>query len=427
MRIAIIGAGLTGLSAANTLLKAGHQVTVFEKSAEAGGLAGGFRKKNWDWSLEFFYHHFFTNDAALIGLVKELGITKRMRILRPVTSTLLDGNRGTYQLDSPLNLLRFPHLSPWDKFRTAALLGFCKLNPFWQPLETVTAQRLFKTLGGHAAWNLLWGPLMRGKFGTYARIVPASWLWSRFHKRTMRLGYFEGGFRTLVEALLARVRKLGGIVYTDHAIGRISRPRKGTQGWRIGTQTYDRILLTLPSPIATVLVRFPRNYATMLSSIDHLYAQTLILETDIPVLDGTYWLNINDRSFPFLAVVAHTNMVSNKYYGHRHVTYIGNYLPEGHPFLKKSKEELLAIFLPYIRRIAPHLTEKNVKDMTLFTAANAQPVHTLHYSRKAPPIRTGLPGMYLANMDSIYPWDRGTNYAVELGITTAQAMMRDVI
>ena len=32
--------------------------------------------------------------------------------------------------------------------------------------------------------------------------------------------------------------------------------------------------------------------------------------------------------------------------------------------------------------------------------------------------------IYLANLDSIYPWDRGTNYAVELGIRAAHTIIQ---
>ena len=34
---AVIGAGMAGITAARTLLKAGHRVTIFEKSHGAGG------------------------------------------------------------------------------------------------------------------------------------------------------------------------------------------------------------------------------------------------------------------------------------------------------------------------------------------------------------------------------------------------------
>ena len=43
MRVAIVGAGIAGLTAAYELAGAGHAVTIYESAAQAGGLASGFR------------------------------------------------------------------------------------------------------------------------------------------------------------------------------------------------------------------------------------------------------------------------------------------------------------------------------------------------------------------------------------------------
>jgi len=59
----------------------------------------------------------------------------------------------------------------------------------------------------------------------------------------------------------------------------------------------------------------------------------------------------------------------------------------------------------------------------LFTSPNAQPVHTVNYSKRAPKLETPIPNVYLANLDSIYPWDRETNYAVELGQNAAKHIL----
>src|SRR5438270_14081883 len=107
MKIAIIGAGFTGLSAAYQLVKKGHEVSVFEKDSQPGGLAIGYQEKGWDWTLEAFYHHWFTNDKAILDLAKELHFP--VVIKRPKTSSLIDGK--IYQLDSPLTLLTFKKLS----------------------------------------------------------------------------------------------------------------------------------------------------------------------------------------------------------------------------------------------------------------------------------------------------------------------------
>ena len=72
MKIAIIGAGFTSLSSAYTLTKLGHEVKIFEKDPGPGGLAIGYKEKNWSWSLEKHYHHWFTNDRSVLDLAKEI-------------------------------------------------------------------------------------------------------------------------------------------------------------------------------------------------------------------------------------------------------------------------------------------------------------------------------------------------------------------
>ncbi|HAY84864.1 MAG TPA: oxidoreductase, partial [Chloroflexi bacterium] len=85
MKIAIIGAGFAGLSAAYDLAKNGHQVTIFEASGYVGGLAAGFKEPHWDWSVEHFYHHWFQSDAHMLGLIQELGLSHKVIFPRPYT------------------------------------------------------------------------------------------------------------------------------------------------------------------------------------------------------------------------------------------------------------------------------------------------------------------------------------------------------
>jgi len=44
-----------------------------------------------------------------------------------------------------------------------------------------------------------------------------------------------------------------------------------------------------------------------------------------------------------------------------------------------------------------------------------QAIISTNYSKNILPFKTPLKNVFLANMDQVYPWDRGTNYAVELG------------
>ncbi len=424
MRIAIIGGGFTGLSAAYELSKAGNHVTVFEKEAHLGGLAYGFRSPEWSWHIEAAYHHLFTNDTHILGLIRNLHLSDSLIITRPVTSTLWNGRM--YQLDSPMHLLRFPGLSAVDKIRTAAILGFFKFWPFWRTLESVTAEQLLVSIGGKRAWNTIWEPLLYGKFGVHAPHVAASWFWARIVKRTPRLCYIRGGFHTLVLSLERAITAKGGIIHTGSTVDSITRTGKSFRVAYGGKSlTVDRVLVTLPTPLALKLIPIPSHYTKDLLTIPHLHAQTLILETDRPLLKRVYWLNVTDKKAPFLAAVAHTNFMDSKDYGGKHLTYFGNYLPPNHPYLTMTKERLFREFLPYIRKLCPSImSERKSMRSYMFVGPFAQPVHEKHYSRKIPPIGTPIPGLYMANMDYIVPWDRGTNYAVELGKRAAEHIMR---
>lgn len=423
MRIAVIGGGFTGLTAAYELTKLGHEVTLLEKEAELGGLAHGFTRPNWEWYLEYAYHHLFTNDGSIIGLIRELGLSESLIIRRPITAVYWSG--GTYQFDTPQSLLTFPGLSLVDKARTGALLAFLKFNPFWKPLEGITARDLLTHIGGMRAWSTIWKPLMVGKFGNYASQVSASWFWARIKKRTPKLCYIRGGFHTLVTALERAITHTQGQIFTNtyvSAIAEVSRDQY-LVSWEGTKKTFNRVLLTVPTPIAFKICPLIRNTSTQrLLSIPHLHAQTLILETKAPILKNVYWLNVADTSFPFLAVVAHTNFMDKKNYGGNHITYFGNYLPMGHKYLSMTKVQLLKVFMPYIKRLNPSMNYELITNNYLFVGPYAQPVHERNYSQRAPMLKTPASGMYLANLDSIYPWDRGTNYAVELGLKAARTI-----
>ncbi|MEP7290860.1 MAG: FAD-dependent oxidoreductase, partial [Chloroflexota bacterium] len=78
MKIGIIGAGAGGMAAAWDLIRAGHEVTLFEGEGRVGGLAAGFKDEGWDWWLEKFYHHWFESDSDILKLAEELGVRDKI-------------------------------------------------------------------------------------------------------------------------------------------------------------------------------------------------------------------------------------------------------------------------------------------------------------------------------------------------------------
>ncbi|MBL8118031.1 MAG: FAD-dependent oxidoreductase, partial [Anaerolineae bacterium] len=143
--------------------------------------------------------------------------------------------------------------------------------------------------------------------------------------------------------------------------------------------------------------------------------------------DGTYWLNLPATSpdkqtsqFPFLALVEHTNFMDKSHYGGDVLVYCGDYVPVDHEYLRMSADELLERFLPALQKVNPAFQRDWIRKTWLWRAPYAQPVPGVNHSQKIPALKTPLPGLYWASMSQVYPWDRGTNFAVEIGRRVAR-------
>jgi protoporphyrinogen oxidase len=424
MKIAIIGAGFTGLTAGYELTKEGHEVIIFEKDPSPGGLAIGYQEKSWDWTLEKHYHHWFTNDDKILSLAKAIGHDVLIR--RPKTS-VYSGNK-IYQLDSPLSVMRFPRLSLLERFRMSVVLGILKFDPFWMPLEKFNAATTLPKLMGKKAYQMIWEPLFVNKFGSFAHDVSLAWFWARIYKRTPSLAYPAGGYLAFAEALVKQIKEQGGDIRFETEIVELKSDDDAPsitflQERKKQSLPFDRVIVTTPSPLfIKIAPSLPPSYTTKLARLQSLGAINLVLRLNQPFFqDNTYWLSICEKSAPIMAIVEHTHFMDRKHYNNEHIVYLGNYLPRDHRYFSMAEEEILKEYDPLLRKINKDY-KKTIIGMKAFKAPFAQPVIPVNYSRMIPPFDTPLRNVYLANIEQVYPWDRGTNYAVELGEKVAKIL-----
>jgi protoporphyrinogen oxidase len=433
MNIAVVGAGIAGLTAAYDLSRNGHSVTVYEAADRVGGLSAGFKDEGWDWSLERYYHHFFANDQAVISLIEELGLGDKLLFPRPITSNWHEG--GIYQHDSPLSALKLPIISWPAKIRYGLTGVYLKFTRNWCPLERHTAHEWLRRYMGREAYETLWQPLLIGKFGDYYKEVNMAWFWARVYKRTSCLGSFVGGFQAFVDALAERVSAQGGTIRLNTRVQEIIPAEGG--GSQVRTveeqRSYDTVIVTVgPGLMASLAPHLPPDYLSQLRELKSMGAVALILALKQQLMKRTYWLNLPARSpdqgqneFPFMALVEHTNYLSPEHYGGDHLVYCGDYVKPEHRYLTMSQEELLATFMPALKKINPAFEPSWVRSSWLFRDEYAQPVPSVGHSANIPSLRTPVPGLYYASMSQVYPWDRGSNYAVEMGRQVAEIVHLD--
>ena len=432
-RVAVVGGGFGGLAAAYELGRRGIRAVVLEADPEVGGLAGSFSAGGAP--LEKFYHHWFSGDAEVTRLVAELG--REDRVLERATRTGAYYAHDFFRLSTPLDLLRFTPLPFLDRLRLGALALRARRVEDWRRLEERTAADWLRELGGQRAYEVVWEPLLRGKFGDLAEEVAAVWMWnklklrggSRGRRGEERLAFYRGGFAALAGEMVAAIRGRGGEVRVGTPVTGLSVADGRVTGCITpdGPVAADAAILTPALPLIADLVEphTPQTYVEDLRRIRYLASLCVVLELDRSLSD-IYWLNVNDPGFPFVGVIEHTNFEPSSSYGGRHIVYLSKYLPETDPLYRTPDPEVVTFSLEHLRRMFPDLGDESVLAAHVWRARYAQPVVERGYRRLIPEARTPIGNLYLSTMAQIYPEDRGTNYAIGRGRETAKALAREL-
>ena len=437
MRVGIIGGGVAGLAAAYDLTREGHYAEVFEVAPFLGGQASTFPVGGGQ--LERGYHHLFVSDRAITELIHELGLGHKLAWLESKVGLYYRGR--VWNFATPMDLLRFTPLSLWQRLRVGWWTLRLQRIADYDRFEDVTARDWLSRNMGAKAYEVLFEPLLRGKFGDYYDQVSMTWLWGKVRLRVAsrgkalqkeRLGYPMGSFGEVIDVLAERIRGQGGETHTSARVNRVLVEGERAAGLEVQTggaapesREYDAVIATTPSYVFTRLVPpMPEDYQRMLTGVSYLSAVMLVLELDRP-LTAKYWLNIADQEMPFVAIIEHTNMIDKSRYGGSHIVYISNYPDRDSELYRMEPEALLELFVPHLRKLNPDFDLSWVRAYHHHRVDGAQPIISRNYSRRIPPHRTPVRGLYLANTTQIFPEDRGTNYSIRMGRQVARMVMED--
>jgi protoporphyrinogen oxidase len=429
-KIAIIGAGMGGMAAAYDFIRAGHSVDIYESADFVGGLASGIKDPKWRWSVERFYHHWFQSDRHMLGLIEELGWSEKVLFPRPKTVVYYEGK--FHPLDSPLAALTFPGFTFFDMVRFGLVTAYLRYLADWRQMEKHRAVDWMRRWYGSHLYGSLFEPLMVGKFGEHVGEVNMAWMWARLKARSTRLGTFEGGFQAFCDAFADYLRSCGVRIHLNTPASKIvSIPEDRLQLYLPdGPEAFDQCLFTgSPALLARLAPDLPKNYLQGLLDLKSMGAVVMILALRHSLSEeGYYWFNIpKSAGYPFLALVEHTNFLSPEFFGGEHIIYCGDYLDTSHEYFQLNDEELLDRFLPALKRINPNFERGWVRKFWVSKTNYAQPIPLINHSKNVPTIETPIRGLYFASMSQVYPWDRGTNFAVEIGRRAARDMLKEAL
>lgn len=419
--IAVVGAGITGLTTAFYLLRTGYRVTVLEAKQQVGGLAASFDFGPFHWDR--FYHCILTSDSSLLGLLEDLDLSAELRWKQ--TEVGFYSHNRLYRMTRPADLLRFPHLRLRDKLRFALGVLYAARFSDGKDLEAEPLRAWVVRLFGPELYREMWEPLLRCKLGSLRESASAAFLQSTLKRlystrekgaqKQEKLGYVSGGYRVVLQRLVQRIEALGGEIRSGVKLEDL-RSENGAVSVRINgvQEQYSSAILTVPNRVAEAICPgFPDEFKQRLSGVKYLALVCIVLLLRRP-LSPYYLTNITQDS-RFTGVVEMTNLIDKAETNGYSLVYLPKYTTASDPVFMMSDAQLWQEFSSDLFRMYPTLHSSDITGRFVFREAAVQPVPTLRYSSEVlPPMRTPLPGIFLANTSQIVNNTLNNNVMTEI-------------
>ena len=267
--VAVLGAGITGLTAAYRLSHDGHRVRVFEQSHRVGG---AIRTEETDgWLIEGGPNSLLSGEPAASKLIDELGLAGERIVANPGAKNryIVRGGRAIAAPMSPPSFLSTPLFSPLGKLRLLSEL-------FARRRVRTTDVSLAEFVGTHFGQAFVDYALNPFVSGVYAgnpnklsarHSFPKLWEIEQTHGSLIRgqiagakvrraqggarpgIFSFTHGLQTLTDTLAARIP--AGAIALNASLDAIVPGEKWSVIWHDAggthTQAFDAIVVALPA------------------------------------------------------------------------------------------------------------------------------------------------------------------------------------
>lgn len=420
-RIAVLGAGPMGLAVAYQLAKEGHCPVVFEADDRVGGMTATFDFNGLE--IERFYHFHCTSDHAFLGLLQELDLAHKMRWVETKMGYWYQNRLQPW--GNPLALLTFKGLGWVAKFRYGLHAFLSTKRNDWQPLDGLEASAWIRRWVGEEAYEVLWRRLFDYKFYDHVGNLSAAWIWSRIRRigRSRyslfreKLGYLEGGSKTLLRGLQASIEAQGGVLRLKSPVNKVVMDQGRVVGVEVNGQLerFDKVISTIPLPyVPRLMPDLPAAVLDQFRALNNIAVVCVIVKLK-KALTPNFWLNTNDPDMDIPGLVEYSNLHPMD----KHVVYVPFYMPGEHP--KFADEDLVFEHKVkrYLMKINPLLTASDFLDVRVSRYRYAQPICEPGYLDRLPNVAMPIEGLWVADTSYYYPEDRGISESIGFGRSMA--------
>lgn len=295
----VLGGGVSGLTVAWRLARAGVSVVLLERSTRLGGLAADFHHDGRPISLA--YHHVLSTDGDALRALRRLGLASSLSWKRLEMGFSM--GESIHDLETPWSALRFP--MSWSARLGMARLLFAALmeGPEGPDPQLDAGSWIARCSGGRLSDGFI-DRLIQLKFGQPTSELSAAWLHGRLIHREGRgrYGYLRGTSwtHTMVQELLQRARAAGAQLRTEQlAVGlRLEGQRVRAVQLADGSELPAEVVVsTLPIPcFMDIAGRYPDP---AVSQMRYTGVVSSVVATRQAVPLRHYWTNFLEPGLSF--------------------------------------------------------------------------------------------------------------------------------
>ena len=473
-KIAIVGSGFLGMTAALRLAEAGHRVTIFESGAAIGGLASAWNIGDYTWDRH--YHVTLLSDEHTRGLIEELGLANQFRWVETKTGFFADGQ--LHSMSNAIEFLKFPPLDLISKIRLGLTIFKASRITDWKELEKITVEEWLTKLSGKRTFDKIWRPLLLAKLGESYKDTSAAFIWATIQRmyaarrsgmKKEMFGYVRGGYARVLERFAEVLAEKGIEVRLNSPVQQVEKLRNGAftvkvidarrktdlaarslahrtkyaafnsavavaagfsgafitepeptprrrRSDRVSApppETFDRVILTCPSAKAAEI-------APQLKGREHLDLANVryqgIICASVLIrssLSKFYVTNIIDDS-PFTGIIEMTALVNKTDFGGNSLIYLPKYVDPDDKLFDASDEAIRESFIAALEKMYPRFKRRDVLAFRVSRVRRVFPLPVLNYSDDLPPMRTSVDGLYVVNSTHIVNGTLNVNETVAL-------------
>jgi len=417
-KVVILGGGLSGLTAADSLLDKNVDLVLFEKNNYLGGLASSIIID--DECIPKYYHHIIDSNATTLKYLKRFDCLSNKEDWRRIQVSIGWDNKLT-SINKLSGLLKFDYLTFWEKIRFGlfGLYVLFLLNPEKVNDDLGARTWLLKYAGKRVTDKVFYNLYSRNKFNIDLDKISARQFSYRLKEREVldKFMFPKKGIQGIVDGLEDSIKEKGGRIALAAEIHNVDLDKKELLLESGEKYSFDLIINTIPVPEFLKVVKgLPGEYERKLSEVRYCPVIGLVFGTEDFLKRDVYWINLLQEK---VHVVMQHSILMDKYKDKINwcVRYGGSEedwdLPEDR--IKKKYLEVVGRYFPGVK----------IKWVKLFKDKYGEPIYDIDYSKYAPKYKTPLDFLYMAGIQVTYPKIRNMNVALESGERVAEIIVSD--